>query len=102
MKKVDIIVYKMTGKQLFFTVPESMCEECDLSVAQVKNVAKKFNGSINIEVKKWFNNLPQVLLKGGWHPPVVVINGKIFSQGIVPDAEKLESKIKQELNNKIQ
>ena len=90
----------MTGKQLFFNVPEKICKECDLSVASVKNVAKKMNGDkINIEIKSWFNKMPQVLLKGGWHPPVVMVNGKIFSQGIVPNAKKLENKIKQELNN---
>ena len=90
----------MTGKQLFFNVPERMCEECDLSVALVKDVTKKINGGkINIKVKPWFNNLPQTLLKGGWHPPIVMVNGKIFSQGIVPDAKKLENKIKQEVKN---
>ena len=50
----------------------------------------------NIEIKPWFNYMMKVLLKGGWHPPVVTVNGKIFSQGIVPDAEKLEIKIKEE------
>ena len=100
MKKVNVVVYKMTGKQLFFNVPEKICEECDLSIAQVKNVANKIDGNkINIEVKPWFNNLLPVLIKGGWHPPVVMINGKIFSQGSVPDAEKLESKIRQEIKN---
>jgi len=97
---VNITIYKMTGKQLFFNVPEKICKECDLSVASVKSVAKKMNGNnINIEVKSWFNKMPQVLLKGGWHPPVVMINGKVFSQGIVPNIKELEIKIKQELNN---
>lgn len=97
---VDITIYKVTGKQLFFNIPEKICEECDLSVATVKNIAKKMNGNkIDIEVKPWFNKLPEVLLKGGWHPPVVMVNGKIFSQGIVPDAKKLENKIREELNS---
>ena len=98
MKKVNIVVYKMTGKQLFFNVPESVCEECDLSVALVKDATKKIKSNeINIKVKPWFNNMLRVLLKGGWHPPVVMINGKLFSQGIVPDIKKFESKIKEEL-----
>jgi len=98
MKKVNVVIYKMTGKQLFFNVPEKVCEECDLSVALVKNVAKKVNNKkINVEVKPWFNYLLQVLLKGGWHSPVVLVNGKIFSQGIVPNAKKFESRIREEL-----
>jgi len=40
MKKVNVVIYKMTGKQFFFNVPESMCEECDLSVERVKSTAK--------------------------------------------------------------
>ena len=102
MKKVNVVIYKMTGRQLFFNVPEKMCEECDLSIAQVKNVANKIDGNkVNIEVKPWLNNLLPALIKGGWHPPVVTINGKIFSQGIVPDAKELENKIREEtkLNN---
>ena len=99
MEKLQIIIYKMTGKQLFFNVPEKVCEECDLSVAQVKSVANKVNGNaVDIKVKPWFNHVFQVLLKGGWHPPVVMINGKIFSQGIVPDAKELENKIRENIN----
>ena len=99
MKKVNVVIYKMTGKQLFFNVPERICEECDLSVERVKSVAKKIDGNkINIEVKPWFNYMLKALLKGGWHAPIVLVNGKIFSQGIVPDAQKLESKIRQEAN----
>jgi len=61
-------------------------------------VAKKIDDSkINIEIKPWFNYMLKVLLKGGWHPPIVMVNGRIFSQGIVPDAKKLESKIRQEV-----
>ena len=102
MKKVNVVVYKMTGRQLFFNVPEKMCKECDLSVAQVKNVANKVNGNaVDIKVKSWLNHVFQGLLKGGWHPPIVTVNGKIFSQGIVPDAKELENKIREEtkLNN---
>ena len=100
MKKLNILIYKISGKQLFFNVPKSVCEECDLSVAMVKKVAKRVNGNkISIKVRPWFNYLPQALLKGGWHPPIVLVNGKIFSQGIVPDEKKLESRIRQEAEN---
>jgi len=54
---------------------------------------------VSIEVKSWFNNLLPNLIKGGWHPPVVMVNGKIFSQGIVPDAKNLEIKIRHEAKN---
>lgn len=88
----------MTGKQLFVNVPESVCEECDLSVEAAKKVISKFDkNKIKLEVKPYFNNIFKMLLKGGWHPPLVIVNGKIFSQGIVPDSKKFESRIKEEL-----
>lgn len=96
MAKVNITIYKMTGWQLFFYVPEKVCVECDLSVATVKNLVKEFpRGAINLEIKKWFNNLPLILVKGGWHPPVITINGKIFFQGIVPNKEILRKSIQE-------
>ncbi|MDP6605846.1 MAG: hypothetical protein QF664_06260 [Dehalococcoidia bacterium] len=29
------------------------------------------------------------LKRGGWHAPVVTIDGKVFSQGVVPDEREL-------------
>ena len=39
--------------------------------------------------KPWFNHLFDALRRGGWHPPVVTINGKITTQGVVPDEDGL-------------
>jgi len=52
---------------------------------------------IQVLVRPWLNYLPQALLRGGWHPPVVTINGKRFSQGVVPDAGRLLETIRQQM-----
>jgi len=98
MTNVHILIYKITGNQLFFKVPPSVCEECDLTV----NLAKKIVGDIGekgitLEVKPWMNKVISSIIKGGWHPPVLLVNGKVFSQGIVPDGQKLKETILEEL-----
>lgn len=96
VRPVDVTVYRVTGSQLFFRVPEAMCEECDLTVAVARRVAESLGSElVTVTVKPWLNYLPEALLHGGWHPPVVTINGKLVSQGIVPAAETLAQAIKE-------
>ncbi len=83
-----VTVYPMTGRQLFFNVPHSVCEECDLTVRLVKRVASDLP-HVEVRIKPWFNHLFDALRRGGWHPPVVTIDGKVSSQGVVPEEEVL-------------
>jgi len=88
-----VTVYPMTGRQLgIFWVPHALCEECDLTVRLVQRVTADMPG-VEVRTKPWFSNLFDALRRGGWHPPVVTINGKIVTQGIVPDASRLRRAI---------
>ena len=79
-----VTVYPMTGRQLGVNVPHAVCEECDLTVRLVQRVTADIP-NVEVHVKPWFNNIFDALHRGGWHPPVVTINGKIATQGIVPN-----------------
>ena len=93
-RSVEVTVYRITGSQLFFRVPEAVCEECDLTVAVAHRVAESFGPEVvTVTVKPWLNHLPAALLRGGWHPPVVTVNGKLVTQGIVPTPETLQRAI---------
>ena len=83
-----VTVYPMTGRQLFITVPHAICEECDLTVRLVQRVASDLP-HVEVRIKPWFNNLFDALRRGGWHPPVVTIDGKVATQGVVPDEATL-------------
>ena len=83
-----VTVYPMTGRQLFFNVPHAICKECDLTIRLVQRVASDLP-DVEVRIKPWFNHLFDALRRGGWHPPVVTINGKIATQGIVPDEAEL-------------
>lgn len=98
LAKVHITIHKVTGKQLFFKVPPRVCEECDILVNVTTRVVNEINDNrITVEIKSWISSLRSSLKRGGWHPPVLLINGQVFSQGIVPNAKDLEQKIIQEL-----
>ena len=83
-----VTVYPMTGRQLFITVPHAICEECDLTVRLVERVASDLP-HVEVRIKPWFNHIFDALRRGGWHPPVVTIDGKVSTQGVVPDEESL-------------
>ena len=83
-----VTVYPMTGRQLFFNVPHAICEECDLTVRLVQRVASDLP-HVEVRIKPWFSYLFDALRRGGWHPPVVTVNGRITTQGVVPDEDEL-------------
>ena len=83
-----VTVYPITGKQLLFHVPHSRCKECDLTTNLVRRFAEEI-GDIEVRVKPWFNHLFDALRRGGWHAPVVTIDGTVFSQGVVPNEASL-------------
>ena len=93
----DVTVFYITGRQLGpISVPDSWCEECDLTVRAVQSALAEVDpeGSLSFRAKPWMRHAVPALLKGGWHPPVVVIDGKVYSQGVVPDREGLASRLR--------
>lgn len=86
---VNVELYRFEGKWWFFKV-KSACPECDVSEAILKNLQKQFPQKINLVIKPWLNNWPKLLFGHfAWHAPIVIVDGKKFSQGIVLETEKL-------------
>jgi len=98
-KAVVVTVYPIAGRQLFFHVPDRFCRECELTLRLVQRVIEELESEghgIGLDVKPWLNNLVEALRRGGWHPPVVTINGRLFSQGVVPEERKLKAALLQQ------
>lgn len=87
---VAITMYRWAGTKFGFTI-KSECKECDMNMSILESMKQKeFTGkSIKIETKPWLTFLWESLRHGGWHAPVIIVNGKLFSQGIVIDRAKL-------------
>lgn len=95
---VVVAIYPIAGRQLFFSVPDRFCRECDLTLRLVQGVIEELGPEghgIGLDVKPWLNNLVEALRRGGWHPPVVTINGRLFSQGVVPEKDELRAALLQ-------
>ena len=90
--KIQIAIYPMTGKQGLFFVSKKWCEECDLVISLVQNVVKELGleSRADIKIRPWFiwAWLP-FFRYFAWHPPILIINGKVISQGIVPRKEQV-------------
>lgn len=95
MSTRSVTVYPITGRQLFFRVPHSWCEECNLTISLVRRVAGEFGDAIEVSVRPWFNHLFDALRRGGWHAPVVTIEGRVFSQGVVPEENALRAALRE-------
>ena len=102
LDKVEIVVYRFTGRQLFFEVPQKWCEECDTTIGLARSVLRELglenDRRVRLVIKPWMINLFEALAAGGWHPPVLLINGQVFSQGIVPDRQRLKTLLTRLLN----
>lgn len=88
---IKITLYRWAGKKWGLCI-ESECAECDLAVAQVRAVASAHPDWLTeLEVKPWLTYLWESLRHGGWHAPVVLVDGRLVCQGIVPSRETLEA-----------
>lgn len=88
----DITIYRFTGSQGLFSIPNKWCEECDLLVAIVKKTINELGieTKTQLTIKPWFLWWWQPFFAHfAWHAPILVINGKLISQGEVPNKEAL-------------
>ncbi len=91
-------VYVVTGMHGIIRIPESFCKECHLFIRAVQQASEEIDGEVDIQVKSYWTRFLRPLIRGGFHPPVLLVNGKLFSQGYdVPEKEKLVKRF-QELN----
>ena len=82
-----ILMYRFTGRQGFFTIPKSWCEECDLLANLIKEVIKErgLEDRVTITIRPWWLWwLVPLVRYGSFHAPQLIIDGKLISAGIVP------------------
>lgn len=91
---IDIVVYRITGPQGPIDIPHRYCEECDLTVRLTQSVLDELGDpDIRFDVKPWMLYFWKPILRGGWHAPILTIDGRVFSQGVVPNREELREAI---------
>ena len=79
---VKITLYRWAGKWGPFKV-KIPCGECSLTVDVINDtIATELDGiPVELETLDWLSTWWKPLFKGGWHAPIVMVEGKIVSQG---------------------
>ena len=93
-RRIVVTIYRFTGRHGPLNIPHHKCVECDLSIAMVNRTVEEVGRDrFLVEVKSWILRFWEPLIKGGWHAPIVTIDGRVFSQGVVPDRQELRSEL---------
>jgi glutaredoxin len=93
-KTVKLTLYRYAGKFLFIRI-KNRCKECDITYTILQRLMNEafYGKPVSLQIVPWLDNFWKVIWKGGWHAPILTVNGKVFSQGQVPDISKLLSTI---------
>ncbi len=81
-EKVSITVFRWAGSWGPFKV-KIPCGECALTLDIINDtLAHELAGiDVTVDIRDWLNEWWKPLVKGGWHAPIVMVNGKVISQG---------------------
>lgn len=95
---VEIVVYVVTGRHGGLRIPESFCRECHRFVHAADVAAERVDTDVDVRVVSWWTHLPFALGHGGYHPPVMVVDGTRLCQGYdVPTPDEVVAAIEEAL-----
>lgn len=79
---ISIIQYRWAGSWGPFKI-KIPCGECALSSDIIKDmIAAELAGiDVTFEMHDWLSEWWKPLIKGGWHAPIIMVEGKVVSQG---------------------
>ncbi|MGF1750184.1 glutaredoxin family protein [Vibrio cionasavignyae] len=81
-KPIKVTLYRWAGSWGPFKV-NIPCGECTLTKDILNDTfAHELNGvPVELEVKDWLSNWWEPLKVGAWHAPIIMVEGKVISQG---------------------
>ncbi len=89
-RQIEVAVYPVTGRQGIFEIPHHYCEECDLTISVTRRVVDELDDPrVTLVIRPWLLWFWKPLIRGGWHAPIVTVNGRIVSQGVVPSRDAI-------------
>ena len=79
---VKLVLYRWAGAWGPFKV-SIPCGECSLTLDVTQDTLETELAGIpvEVEVREWLTEWWRPLPKGGWHAPIVMVEGKVVSQG---------------------
>jgi glutaredoxin len=87
---VRIDVYRWAGAWGPFRV-RIPCGECSLTLDVLDDVLERELAGlrVQVEVRDWLSHWWRPLLRGGWHAPIVLVEGRVVSQGVALDRGRI-------------
>ncbi|MFT6927025.1 MAG: glutaredoxin [Psychromonas sp.] len=79
---IKVYLFRWAGSWGPFQV-KIPCGECTLTKDVILDtINKELSGiPVELELREWLSEWWKPLLKGGWHAPIVIVAGKVISQG---------------------
>lgn len=81
-QSVEVTLYRWAGSWGPFKI-SIPCGECSLTRDVIRDTLQHELAAIPVDLtmRDWLNCWWQPLIKGGWHAPIVMVDGKVISQG---------------------
>ena len=81
-RDVQIVLYRWAGRWGPFKV-NIPCGECALTLDVITDTfeTELVGVPVKLDVREWLSEWWKPLLKGGWHAPIVMAEGRMVSQG---------------------
>lgn len=91
--RVKVELYRWAGSCGPFRITGE-CIECDFAVAAIREtVSAHPDWPVEFEIKAWLDHAWEALRHGGWHAPVLIVDGRLVNQGRVPTDREIETAI---------
>lgn len=83
LRPARLTLYRWAGKWGPFKV-KTPCGECTLTTDIVQDVlANELAGvPVELEARDWLSHVIEAIVKGARHAPIVMLNGRVISQGV--------------------
>jgi hypothetical protein len=97
---IEIVVYDWEGRRFGLRL-ERLCVECALALAQANAVAAAHpEWPVRVTRKHWLDHFWEALRHGGFHPPVILVDGHRIRQGSVPTRAELTAAVERALQRR--
>lgn len=98
MQQVEVVQYRWAGSWGPFRINVE-CGECSLSEGILQSVVEEEfeEYPVTYRIVDWLPNWWRVLPRGGWHAPIITVNGCVIVQGEVIDRGLLAAHIRKAL-----
>ncbi|NIQ96602.1 MAG: glutaredoxin [Desulfuromonadales bacterium] len=79
---VQITLYRWAGSWGPFRI-KVPCGECSLTKDVIRDtLERELDGiPVNLDIRDWLSEWWRPLRRGGWHAPIVMVEGRVISQG---------------------